>query len=76
MHNIVIADTSCLILFHKIGELDLLKKVYGSVSTTIEVVQEFADELPEWIVAKTVKDKKYQESLETQVDLGEASASL
>jgi len=28
MHKIVISDTSCLILFHKIGELDLLRKVY------------------------------------------------
>ena len=74
MHKIVISDTSCLILFHKIGELDLLRKVYNSVSTTPEVAQEFSEKLPDWIIIERVKDKKYQEFLETQVDLGEASA--
>lgn len=74
MHNLVISDTSCLILFQKIGELDLLRKVYGSVTTTPEVVQEFQEKLPEWILIENVKDKKYQEFLETQIDWGEASA--
>ena len=74
MHKIVISDTSCLILLHKIGELDLLQKVYGSVLTTPEVVQEFFDELPVWVKIEKVKDKKYQEFLQTQVDWGEASA--
>lgn len=74
MHKIVISDTSCLILLHKIGELDLLQKVYGSVLTTPEVAQEFFDELPVWVKIEKVKDKKYQEFLQTQVDWGEASA--
>lgn len=74
MHKIVISDTSCLILFHKIGELDLLRKVYDSVSTTPEIAQEFSEELPDWIIIESVKDKKYQQFLETQVDWGEASA--
>jgi len=74
MHKIVISDTSCLILFHKIGELELLKKVYNSVSTTPEIAQEFAELLPDWIKIEKVKDFKYQEFLETQVDRGEASA--
>ena len=74
MHKIVIADTSCLILLHKIGELDILRKVYDSVSTTPEIAHEFAEELPDWIIIEYVKDKKYQHSLETQIDLGEASA--
>jgi len=74
MHKIVISDTSCLILFHKIGELELLRKIYDSVSTTPEIAIEFAETLPEWIKIEKVKDQKYQEFLETQVDLGEASA--
>ncbi len=74
MHKIVISDTSSLILFHKIGELDLLKKGYHNILTTPEVVEEFSEQLPEWIKIKVVKEKKYQEFLETQVDLGEASA--
>jgi len=55
MHDRIIADTSCLILFHKIGELDLLRKVYGSVTTTPEVAQEFQEELPEWILIEKSK---------------------
>ena len=74
MHKIVISDTSCLIIFHKIGELDLLQKVYNSVSTTPEVAQEFQEQLPDWVNIESVKDKKYQEFLATQIDWGEASA--
>ncbi len=74
MHNIVISDTSCLIIFHKIGQLEILQKVYNNVITTPEVVQEFSEILPEWIIIKEVQDKKYQEFLETEVDYGEASA--
>ena len=74
MHKIVISDTSSLILFHKIGEFDLLRKVYDIIVTTPEVAEEFSEQLPEWIKIERVKDKKYQEFLETQVDLGEASA--
>jgi len=32
MPNLIISDTSCLILLHKIGELDLLKNVHNKVS--------------------------------------------
>ena len=74
MPEVVISDTSVLIIFHKIGELNLLKKVYDSLITTPEVAKEFIEQLPEWIKVKSVKDKKYQNFLETQVDVGEASA--
>ena len=74
MPKVVISDKSWLIILHKIGELDLLRKVYDAVSTTPEVAQEFMEILPDWIKIERVKDKKYQEFLETQVDLGEASA--
>jgi predicted nucleic acid-binding protein len=74
MPSIVISDTSCLILFYKIGQLDLLPKVYDHIITTPEVAKEFSDNLPAWIIIEKVKDKKYQEFLETQIDWGEASA--
>ena len=74
MHSIVIADTSCLIVFHKIGHLDLLHQVYHPIITTPEVAKEFAEDLPPWIKIQSVKDKKYQTFLSTQVDLGESSA--
>jgi predicted nucleic acid-binding protein len=74
MHKVIISDTSTLILFHKINELDLLRRVYAELITTSEVAQEFGEDLPEWIKVVDVKDKKYQLFLETQVDKGEASA--
>jgi len=74
MHKIIISDTSTLILFSKINEFDLLEKVYGQLTTTPEIAEEFGEELPEWITIQCVKDIKYQKFLETQVDRGEASA--
>ncbi len=74
MPDIVISDTSILILFHKIGEFDLLQKVYGKLITTPEIAKEFGETLPDWIKIQPVSDKKYQNFLETQVDYGEASA--
>lgn len=73
MLKIVISDASSLILFHKIGELELLCKIYSTITTTPEVADEFGETLPAWIIIEAVKDKKYQEFLETQVDKGEAS---
>ena len=74
MHNIVISDTSSLILFDKIQEFELLRKVYKSIITTPEIAEEFGDNLPNWIQIVETKDKKYQELIELQVDKGEASA--
>jgi len=74
MHSIVISDTSCLIIFNKIGQLEILQRVYEYVVTTPEIASEFSEILPGWVKIQEVQDKKYQEFLETQVDSGEASA--
>ena len=74
MPEIVISDTSTLIIFHKIERTDLLHKIYGDLLTTPEIAEEFGSPLPDWIKIRNVKDKKYQSFLETQVDKGEASA--
>ena len=74
MPEVVISDTSTLILFHKIDEFNLLGKVYGELITTPEIAEEFGEDLPDWIKIQAVSDKKYQNFLETQVDYGEASA--
>lgn len=74
MPEIIISDTSTLILFQKIEQLELLQKIYGKLITTPEIAEEYGEKLPEWITIESVSDKKYQEFLETQVDLGEASA--
>ncbi len=74
MRNVVISDTSILIVFQKINEFELLHKVYGEIFTTPEVASEFGEELPSWVLIRSVQDKKYQNLLSTQIDLGEASA--
>lgn len=74
MHRTIISDTSCLIILSNIGEIDLLKKVYGIVFTTVEVAEEFGEQLPDWIQIITVKDNLRQQLLEMQIDKGESSA--
>ena len=74
MHKTIIADTSCFIILCKIGELDILKKLYGSVIITNEVANEYNTKFPDWVEIKTVADIHRQQILEIQVDKGEASA--
>jgi len=74
MPKVVISDTSTLILLQKIHELELLNQLYDNLVTTPEIVEEYGDKLPDWVKVESVKDKKYQEFVETQVDMGEASA--
>lgn len=74
MPKTIISDTSCFIILTNIGELELLHKVYGQVSTTIEVLTEYGAILPDWVEIETVNDKYKQQLLEMQVDRGEASA--
>ena len=49
MQKTIIADTSCLILLEKIGELDLLHEVFGEILVTQEVADEYDLALPNWI---------------------------
>ena len=74
MPKVVISDASCLIILSKIGELDLLHLLYSQVYITPEIESEFGESLPNWIIVETVRDKEYQKSLETKLDIGEASA--
>ncbi|HRN92232.1 MAG TPA: DUF3368 domain-containing protein [Ferruginibacter sp.] len=74
MHKTIISDTSCLIVLSKIGELELLHKLYGKIYTTNEIASEYGETLPEWIEVVKVKDKYSQQLLEMQIDRGESSA--
>jgi len=74
MPKTIISDTSCLIILSNINELDLLRKVYGEITTTSIIAEEFNDPLPEWISIHDIKDSHSQKILETQIDRGEASA--
>lgn len=74
MPKTIISDTSCLIILTNIDELHLLRDVYGQVTTTKEVADEFGQPLPEWVRIQSPTDKHKQHILELQVDRGEASA--
>lgn len=74
MHNIIVSDTSCLILFDNIGALEVLQKTYGEIIITPEVAEEYRRQLPEWIKIKSVLHKNRQREFEQLVDYGEASA--
>ena len=74
MHKAIISDTSCLILLDKIGELNLLYKLFGTIITNGEVAFEFWLPLPDWFEIQQPKDKNYQTIIEASVDKGEASA--
>jgi len=58
MHKTIISDTSCLILLDKIGELAILNKLFGTIITTTEVVDEFGQPLPVWIELRQPTDIK------------------
>lgn len=71
-YEIVIADTSCFILLDKIGELEILRSLFSTVTTTGIIAKEFGSDLPEWVMIKEVKDLNFQSTLD--IDPGEASA--
>lgn len=54
--------------------MHLLSAVYGRIITTNEVVQEFGEELPEWVEVRDPHDIVRYEMIRHQVGRGEASA--
>jgi predicted nucleic acid-binding protein len=74
MRKTIVSDTSCFIVLTNIGELELLHKVYGQIITTLDIVTEYGEALPEWVEIVAVKDKYRQQLLEMQIDRGESSA--
>lgn len=74
MPKTIVADASCLIALGNIGELEILKLLYGEVVTTTEVAREFGEGLPEWFSLQDPGNKNIILLLETMLDRGEASA--
>lgn len=74
MPKVIISDTSCLIVLAKIGELDVLRRLYGSVLTTPVVAAEFGQPLPEWIRLESARNIAQEQQLMAQLDAGESSA--
>jgi predicted nucleic acid-binding protein len=74
MPKVIISDTSCLIILNNIGELDLLRRLYKTVTITQDILSEYGEKLPDWIEVQQAKDHYRQQLLEMQIDKGEASA--
>jgi predicted nucleic acid-binding protein len=75
-HNsdIIISDTSCLIILDKIDELELLMKMGRKLFVTPIILKEFGKRLPDWISVVSPENSHYQQILEMDLDEGEASA--
>ncbi len=74
MRKIIVSDTSCLILLEKIGRISLLESLFGKITVTSVIADEFGKPLPDFIEIEDAGDKKYQQILESILDAGEASA--
>jgi predicted nucleic acid-binding protein len=52
MRETIISDTSSLLAFHEIGELSILQRMYGEITTTSAVQREYEYPFPAWIVVR------------------------
>lgn len=74
MPGIIVSDTSCLILLEKLGKTDLLNSLFGTITVTQIVANEYGGELPEFVRIENPVNKTYQKKLESNLDPGEASS--
>lgn len=74
MPEIIISDTSCLILLQKTGQLQLLPKLYSQIYITSFIAKEFEGDLLKEILIREAKDINLIRTLSQIVDEGEASA--
>ncbi len=74
MQGTIVSDTSCLILFDKLGRIDLLQSLFGKITITQIIADEFGKTIPDFIIIENPKNKNYQRILESFLDPGEASA--
>jgi predicted nucleic acid-binding protein len=72
--EIIIADTSCLIVLQRINALQLLQQLFGSVKITEEVRAEFGENLPDWIEIVKAESSENKIILDIALDKGEASS--
>ncbi len=74
MPDLIICDTSYLILFHKLNKLDLLNKLYKNIYITPEINKEFGSILPNWVKINHPSNIPLIQTLTQLLDEGEASA--
>lgn len=73
MPELVVSDTSALIALSNIGRLEILRDVFGEITITEVVAQEFGYPLPSWFKIIGVNNHELFGELEKQLDKGEAS---
>ena len=74
MEKAVISDTSCIILLDKIGELDLLKKLFGKIIITKKIEEEYGIQIPKWFELKNPLESTCEKIINLNIDKGEAGA--
>ncbi|MGI4884392.1 MAG: DUF3368 domain-containing protein [Janthinobacterium lividum] len=74
MPPVIIADGSCLILLEKIEGLELLPQLFGSITVTDIVAEEYGLPLPAWATVQAAQDARQLQLLALTLDRGEASA--
>jgi predicted nucleic acid-binding protein len=72
--NVVIADTSCLIVLDRIGQLLLLQRLFGEVTVTEAVRDEYGNELPSWVHICQPTPSELLDELMCRLDRGEATS--
>lgn len=70
MQQKVYVDTSVLILLSKINQLNLLQLIFTKVYITKEVLIEYSDEIPNWIIVENTLIENIEPF---DLDKGEAS---
>jgi predicted nucleic acid-binding protein len=74
MQTLIISDTACLILFDKIGEFEILRKLFQTVTITSIIAEEFKKQTPDWVIIKDPQNTNNVVNYSKVVDQGEASA--
>lgn len=74
MRNVIISDTSCLIILSKINKLHILNELFSNIIITTDVAAEFGEEIPKWIEVRDAKDQVSLTLIKSSIDLGEASS--
>ncbi|ALM76368.1 DUF3368 domain-containing protein [Thermococcus barophilus] len=71
---VVVSNTSPLIVLSNMGQLDLLKFLFGRIIVPRGVAEEFGEPLPEWVEVKDVQNRIVVKLLQEKLHKGESEA--
>jgi predicted nucleic acid-binding protein len=76
---IVVADTSPITALLRVGQAELVSKLFREIAIPAAVQHEllrYHDALPEWLMVRVVEDQIALAALKAQLDAGEAEAII